>query len=146
MNETNFKRYTKNGLKNRCKFQHIESPYTGSGIPDSIYSAPIRVRGFIEFKFQRSFPKRIDTVLKIINFTKEQKLFLRIHGDIAGFCFFFIRIEDTFLIFDHRNAQKIGNLTQRGMRRFALKVWEKRINFQELEKVLKTDYKRISND
>ncbi len=141
MNEASFKRYIKNGLKMRAKVQHIESPYTALGIPDTFFSMSNKVAGWIEFKFMKSFPKRKTTVIKLTNVTKEQKLWILVHGRLNRRTFLFLKVgKDEYLLYDCYSTQKIGNLTADGMLRYALAYWHGRVNFEELELALRNGY------
>jgi hypothetical protein len=140
MSETGFKKYVRNGMKGRFKHQHIESPTTATGIPDTYFSMIRNVGGWIEFKFQLDWPKRPDTVVKLKNFKKDQKLWLYIHGRMNRNCWFFLKIGKDYLLYDAINAQKVGNLTRSGMYRYAFKRWSNRIDFMELEEILRKGY------
>ena len=139
MSESGFKTYVRKNMRGKWKHQNIESPTTNSGIPDTYYS--MTHGGWIEYKFQIDWPKRTETVLKVKNFKKEQKLWILLHGRLTGRVFFFIKIGKDYLIYDCIAAQKVGSLTKRGMMRYAIKVWHGKINFSELEMVLRTGYK-----
>lgn len=140
MSESDFKSYVRKNMRGRWKHQHIESPITGSGIPDTYFSLPNNRGGWIEFKYQPTWPKRNDTVIPLKNFKKEQKLWLYIHGRMNRNCWFFLKIEKDYLLYTAQGCQKIGDLNRVGMYRYAFKKWKGSINFVELEDILKRGY------
>lgn len=141
MNEATFKRYVKNGLRMRAKVQHIESPYTALGIPDTFFSMSNGIAGWIEFKFIKGFPKRKTTVVKLTNIKKEQKLWILVHGRLNRRTFLFLKVgSDEYFLYDCYNTQKLGELTADGMLRYATAYWHGPVDFAQLEAVLRKGY------
>lgn len=140
--ETRFWQYIRQGLKKYCELQRIESGLTAKGIPDVSYSiknAPIR--GWIELKHVKSWPKRQNTVVKLPHYNPEQKLFLWKHGEASGYCWLFLKIEKNYLLFDHIQAQNVGELNSFDLNCIAHAKWSNRINFEELSSTLSGELK-----
>lgn len=82
------------------------------GVSDCAYSCSGR-HGWIEFKYQKEWPKRRDTIVRLKHFTRNQKQFLYRHGKHGkGGCFLFLHIEDQILVFDWRVVHYIGKLNR----------------------------------
>jgi hypothetical protein len=137
MSEKNFWKYIKKGMAPYWEVCRIESPYTSGGIPDVIFSMK-GVRGFMELKYMKSFPKKENTPIRIRNLHNKQIEFLARHYNSAGKCYVFLQIENEYLLFStfHIGFLKTGEPKQIliGM---ALKHWKNKINFLELSKILK---------
>lgn len=134
MSEKNFWRYVRNGMKNYWKAVRVESS-TMSGISDIIYSMNgDRIRGFIELKYIKSWPKRANTIIRISHFTPSQRLFLSSHEDSAGYCYIFLQVERDYLLFSASLdiCTRLGSLCRRDLEKLAKKIWHDKINFAEL--------------
>ena len=136
MSEKNFWIYLRNGMNDHWNAVRIESS-TMSGIPDIIYSME-GVRGFIELKYIKHWPKRVNTIIRLKHFTPLQRLFLSSHEESAGHCFIFLKIERDYLLFSAPLdvCTNIGFLRRKELEKLAKKIWHGKINFDELRREL----------
>jgi hypothetical protein len=130
--------YTTIGPKH-LRLQRIENG-TANGIPDVMFSAKWRRKkrgGWIELKRVREYPKRSNTPIRIDHFTKEQKLFMRLHGRITGSVYLLLLIESDWYIFDHVHIDKIGETATRfDLMAMSVHWWPEKCDWRELFEVL----------
>jgi len=134
MSERTFWNYLRKGMRQRWEVVRIENTCS-RGTPDTAYSMD-GVHGWIELKFEKEWPKRESTKLRLAHFTPEQKIFIRKHGTAGGRCFLFLRVGSDFLLFEHVHILQLGELNKTEMKKKALKVWYKNLNFDELTEYL----------
>jgi hypothetical protein len=102
------------------------------GTPDIYFS-----EGWIEIKVVKEFPKKETTPIRIDHFTATQREFLERHYRLKKNSFLFVQVEENFFLFDGFTASKeIGTLTKQGFYLKSMRVWNKKINFAELIKII----------
>ncbi|MHB1099495.1 MAG: hypothetical protein ACYCZR_08070, partial [Burkholderiales bacterium] len=107
MNEATLRSYVRKGLlANGILTTHHEDALN-PGIPDLSYSGN-GVHGWIELKWLEAWPKREDTIVRILHYTKEQKHFLLSRGRAGGRCWLLLRVGREHLLFSHELAQDVG--------------------------------------
>ena len=108
------------------------------GVPDVAYSVKWKRRkagGWIELKRVKEYPKRSSTVIRLTKFTKEQKLFIRLHGRITKNAFLLVQVERDWYLFDHIHIDKIGETATRSdWELYAVNFWIGGCNFEQLFK------------
>lgn len=102
-----------------------------SGIPDLLYAGN-KIFGWIEVKYLKQWPVREDTVVKFKHFTKEQRQWIYLRGQVTGCTFVLIGIGEDFLLFDHKKVFSIGSCTREDLTSLAKHYWHKTINYGEL--------------
>lgn len=121
------------------RMQRIEDAYS-SGIPDVAFSASWkrkRIAGWIELKRVLKYPVRKATPIKMEHFTKEQKLFLKLHGRLSHSAYLFVQVENDYYIFDHINIDKLGDEYDRAdFERLCCGMWRGGCNWKEVYMVL----------
>ena len=89
MSETRFRHSIRDNLKRDFLFDQIESRLTAPGIPDTHYfSKKLNVNGFMELKYEKSIPKKIDL-------RKNQVVWLRRYSRYGGNCFVVVKISSS---------------------------------------------------
>lgn len=94
------------------------------GIADVSYAAR-GIQGWIELKCLPEWPVRQDTIVKIDHFTPQQRIWLYRRGEYGKHTYLLVQVGIEWLLFDHREAQKVGHeLTRQGMERLTYgKMW-----------------------
>ncbi len=115
MNESGVKRKFK-ALYNKVFIQHIESPTTGEGIPDTY----ICDNGFIawaEFKYVARWPVR-KGILRIDHYTMAQRLWLKNNIDNGGNSILILGVGTKEILYFHQlDALVVGTLTEKDLRK-----------------------------
>lgn len=137
MSEGALRRYVRDGL-GRCgvlSTHHEDS--LNVGLPDLSYSGN-RVHGWIELKWAESWPKRAETPLRLPHYTKEQKHFLLARARAGGGrCWLLLRVGREHLLFNHEQAQEVGELERAELlARATMHTDRGRIDFDLLTRIL----------
>lgn len=144
MNENTFKQYVNRNMRGRWLSRQIETGGTGAGVPDRFFSVQGSC-GMIEFKYHSNWPSLSSAIIRIKNTKRfiNQRNFIWSHGQLNGRMFFFIKICNEYLLFDYKGTRLLNNLTKQGMMRHCIGYWSSKIDFSELEFLLKKDYRNI---
>ncbi len=106
----------------------IESPATGSGIPDVNFAD-----GWIELKWLRAWPARESTVVHLDHFTQQQRIWLRKRAAVSPNVWLLLQCRREWLLFSGKDAAWfVGNLTRDGLYGVARRVWRLGMNYEEL--------------
>lgn len=111
----------------------VENP-AHPGTPDVNYK-----EGWIELKFIAEWPKRANTIVRVPHFTPQQRSWLLRRSKAGGRVFMLMRVESDWLLFEGGLAAKIvGKVPRAGLEHFALKVWRKKLEAEELRECLRS--------
>jgi hypothetical protein len=103
----------------------------GAGTPDTNY-----VEGWVELKWVRKTPKKGGVVV-IEHWSAEQRIWHTKRRKAGGRSFVLLKIATTWMIFDGLVAVEIlGKVNQVELEKGAIQVWRKKLNDQELRKIL----------
>ena len=123
-------------MKGRWRAQRLEDKLA-LGIPDVCYAIKgQRGLGFVELKYQKAWPKRPTTPLRLKRYTQEQRLWLWHFGTWAEKCFLLLQVEREYFLFDWGAAQDVGELTREELHDTAMRVWFRSIDYDELTELL----------
>lgn len=135
MNESGVWSYVKQGMLGRWHAIRIESS-AGDGFPDVDFGM-YNVAGKLEIKYEREWPKRTDTKLKL-PLRPAQRLFFKLRGPLTGNLWSFFRVEDCFFLLDWKQALEASNgWTKAEYILNSRLYWHKRVNWEELHEALK---------
>lgn len=114
------------------------------GLPDTLYTLDnIPGAGFIEFKYKADFPKKHATPVRLDHFTPVQRAWFQMHGPRIQRVFLLLQISDSHFLFPWTTIKNLGNLKRVDLFQLAEKQggsWGRRINYQEMEKLLRRNY------
>lgn len=132
--ESSLWRYIKQGMAGRWDAQRHEDS-TGLGIPDVSFGMN-GVQGWIELKVIEKWPVRPTTTVRIPHYKDYQRQWCQRRGKFGGRTFLLIRVERTFILYHWSKVEIVGLVNQVQLRSNALKVWENRVDFAEMERLL----------
>jgi hypothetical protein len=136
MNESSLWQYIRKGMMGRWHVTRVESS-SGNGFPDVSYGMP-GINGHLELKYIKEWPVRSTTLVKL-PLRPEQKLWIKVRGEMSGNVWVLVRIYDTFFLLNWEQAlfacdgltandwHLMGNTT---------KSWYKSIDWSELARTL----------
>jgi hypothetical protein len=105
MSESNLKARVKSKYKD-VFIQDIESPTTGTGIPDS-YLLYNSIPAWAESKYAKRWPVR-GGILRIQHYTLAQRLWLKNHYEKGGLSLLILGVGREILIFKNEDAIMVG--------------------------------------
>ncbi len=110
----------------------IENRGAGPGTPDVNY-----IEGWIELKHVPRMPRDEDVLLKIHNFTPQQRNWLRRRWDSGGNVHLLLQIGRHWLLFDGWTAAThVGRCSFKILRGLACAQWPTGLNGKELKRCL----------
>lgn len=121
-NEAAMRQYIRDGLHRVGFLTTHHEDMLNVGLPDMSYSGN-QQHGWIELKYLRAWPKRVDTVVRIEHYTKEQRAWLLRRGQLGGNCFLLLRVGREHLLLGWITAQLVGELNRTELCRRALGHW-----------------------
>lgn len=99
--------------------------------------------GWIELKWLPSWPKRPSTVVRVDHFTPQQRVCLSLLRRARAQAHVVAKIEDDWLLFSGEAAAEfLGRLPREKLLEKTIKVWNGRLDTQELRRCLKTPLDR----
>lgn len=104
----------------------------GVGVPDVSYGLH-GVNGWIELKVRDFWPKRQNGCLRLDKLTAVQVLWLEKRGKSAGNCWVFMRIENTYLLFNWKVVRGLREkpMTPNQFKSYADHWWEDTVDWGE---------------
>lgn len=120
----------KNGMSGEWHAQRHEDKYC-VGIPDVSYGLR-GVHGWLELKYLARWPQKATTTVKLDHFTKQQRLWLRTRGRMAGSCFLFLQVESDFALVPWNHITMNDESSKQDYMLQARGFWKGQINFQKL--------------
>jgi len=107
-----------------------------AGIADVSFVANNGKHGWIELKQIHEWPKRPATLVRMPHFTPAQRIWLARKGEAGGNTWILIKIHRDVLLFRWQYAPILGILNGEQTRKSALRVWNNRVDYEELGKLL----------
>jgi hypothetical protein len=124
-------RYVQAGMGTKWCAQRIECNLA-PGIPDVAYICD-GMFGWLELKAISSWPKRVNTVVKVGHFTSDQRLFLKRWSRRYVQTRLLLAVGPDFLLFSGEVAAiEVGNVTEVRLRAITLGQWKRTIQWLEL--------------
>ena len=103
-----------------------------AGVPDVAY-----INGWIELKWLRDWPKRVDTIVRIHHYTQQQRIWLRRHWELGGNSWLLLQVKREWLLFDGPTAyMHVGNLDRLDLTNHAMRYWDNGLKPVELREFL----------
>lgn len=92
---------------------------------------------WIELKWVRKMPKNPDRIFEISHYTEYQKTWALRRHHVGGKVFLLLKISSEWLLFyGHVAAENLNKVSLNELRRVAIGRWVKKLNNQELRKLL----------
>jgi|TARA_Y100000310_G_scaffold270200_1_gene283867 hypothetical protein len=126
--------HMRNGMRGKWLAQRHEDKIS-IGIPDVSYSMP-GVNGWIEIESIQRWPKKPLDIVKVKHFSDTQRVWLKRRGEMGGYCFALLKVNQEYLLFDA--YEDLGKRCRDTLLRSCRIRWPKGINFKQLEKELTT--------
>jgi hypothetical protein len=145
MSESNLWKNTKNGMSSYWRAKRIETA-EALGVPDVNYLMRNGRGGWIELKFKTLYPIRISkTPVRLNHFTSDQKNWIFKYGEFGGDAWVLLQVKNDFYLFSHVFVRRIGEVRKEVLEQLAVKVWKKKINYEELKFILESGSKKVQN-
>lgn len=94
------------------------------------------VRGWIELKHIREWPKRPTTTLKLKHFKQEQRNWLRKQGSLGGHTWLLLQVDRDYLLFHWKVFDLLGQANQASLKH-AVTMWcTNRLDYPQLISIL----------
>lgn len=118
-------------MKGHWQPTRVENP-ANPGTPDIYFTMKKNsAMGWIELKHVPEWPKRETTTLKIKHFTPQQRVFIKVHGELGANIYVLLQVARDYFLLEWDLALKIGTLTRGDLFREAY-WWKNRIDFRDL--------------
>jgi hypothetical protein len=111
----------------------IENPVY-PGTPDVNY-----VDGWIELKWLRRWPVKVESVVQLDHYSPQQRLWIRRRSLARGRCFLLLQCKKEWLLFKHPETMEVGKLTKSQLIEKSVRYWTQGMTkqmVQELKEVL----------
>jgi len=99
--------------------------------------------GWIELKQIDAWPKRDSTIVRCKHYTTQQRNFLKAKGEHGGNAWLFVKIGREYLLIHWKRAQLFGTLNSEDTLGLAGHWWCNRMNWEELARILSSDFSMI---
>lgn len=113
----------------------------GPGTPDVNFGCTVDgdlIQGWIELKWERSWPLFPDSALRVPHFTPQQRIWLRKRCKLGGIALLLLQVGNEWLLFDGQVAARfLGESSKAELENHALFVWRNGLNGGELIECLR---------
>lgn len=141
--ESNLWHYVSRGMKGLWHATRHEDRAT-PGIPDVSFGLDVdasmtgKRQGWIELKRVAVAPKDEYAIMKLPSFTGVQRRWLKDRDQCGGSVFMLLQLGKTYFIFNGEvAAEHVGRCSTKALYTYALKHWDKSVNFHEFELILR---------